>query len=173
MPWFAEYIGTSWWLITIAWISYTDWERFVAAVSMLMCQTDFLKPGNVADMQAPDNNLAAWCPSPVYRASQMPSKFRSAVTVSLPAPPHCEINLSPAIWCSMTGTLLLLPDDNGLEHALPHYLDCFCLCSDCAVRQILAAAQLLREVIWVGCMLAFSLKCHLWGVIFYLAKYSS
>lgn len=43
----------------------------------------------------------------------------------------------------------------------------------CAVRQILAAALLLREVIWVGCLLAFSLKCHLWGVIFYLAKYSN
>lgn len=174
MPWFEGYIGTSWWPITIAWISYTDyWERFLAAVSMLMCQTDFLKPGNVADMQALDINLAAWCPSPVYRANQMPSKFWSAVTVSLPARPHGEINLSPIVWSSMTGTLLLLPDDYGLEHTLLHYLECFCLCSDCAVQQILAAALLLREVIWVGCMLAFSLKCHLWGVIFYLAKYSN
>lgn len=33
--------------------------------------------------------------------------------------------------------------------------------TDCAVQQILAAALLLREVIGVGYMLAFSLKCHL------------
>lgn len=99
-------------------------------MNMLMCQTDFLKPGTVARRQTLRNSLAARFPSPVNRARQMSSKLWSAVTVSFPAPPHCEVNLGWIIWSSVTGTLLLLPYDNSLEQALPHFQECFCLCSN-------------------------------------------
>lgn len=103
-------IGTCWWLIAVAWIGYTGyWERFWL---QLACWCASLASSGLA-LQHTDR-LWAKLGSLVSGASQVCSKLRSAVTVSFPAPQHCERNLHPKTWCSVTGTLLLLPDDNGL-----------------------------------------------------------
>lgn len=74
--------------------------------------------------------LGSLVPQPCQQGKPDVFQTSSAMPVSFPASPHREKNLGLIIWCSVTGTLLLLPDDNGLEQALPHCQEYFCLCSN-------------------------------------------
>lgn len=145
-------------------------REILAAINLLVYQTGFIRPGTVAHRQALGSSLAAWCASPVSGASQVSSKPQSAVTVPFPAPQHCERNLGPKTWCSVTAACSCTQMTMTFNRLSLTLRGVSVLAqTDSAVQQILAAALLLREVIWVGYMLAFSLKCHLWGVIFYFS----
>lgn len=137
-----------------------------------MCQTDFLKPGNAAFRQT-GQQLGSLVNQPCQQGKSgvLQTSVGHGCLFLLLTVKWTWVWQPRAQWVAPGSRSQVTMALNRLSPAARSISVSAQTC--CAVRQILAAALLLREVIWVGCLLAFSLKCHLWGVIFYLAKYSN
>lgn len=167
-------IGTCWWLIAVAWIGNTGyWERFwlqlacwcasLASSGLALQHTDRLwaKLGSLVPQpgQLPHLEQARCVPN---FSQQWLSLFLLLSTVKGTCIPKPGAQwLAPCSCSQMTMAFKRL---SLTPRGVPVLAQ-----TEPAVQQILAAALLLREVIGVGYMLAFSLKCHLWGVIFYFS----
>lgn len=168
--WFAEY-----WDLLVAHCCCMDWlhrllGEILAAVSLLVCQPGLLRPGTAAHRQALGK---AWQPgAPAWSVEQarcVPNfgqQWLSLFLLLSTVKGTC-IPKPGAQWlapCSCSQMTMAFKRLSLTPRGVPVLAQ-----TEPAVQQILAAALLLREVIGVGYMLAFSLKCHLWGVIFYFS----
>lgn len=98
--WFPFSGGTNWWLTTIAQINYIVFlGEILATLSMLRCQTDFLKL-RIVEFRQTGQQFGSLVSQPCQQASQMSSKYNSATAISITVPLHGEMNLGSITQCS-------------------------------------------------------------------------